>query len=91
MSSGINKVILVGNAGSDPDVRITSAGVKVAQVSLATNWRTGGEEPEERYRLASCDPVGPSRPGRRELPGVRQLRARRRDDPDHRNPRPQDG
>ena len=44
----VNKVILVGNAGSDPDVRITSAGVKVARVSLATNWRAGGDDPEER-------------------------------------------
>lgn len=48
MSRSVNKIILVGNVGSDPDVRVTSAGVKVARVSLATNWRTGGEEPEER-------------------------------------------
>ncbi|MXW16269.1 MAG: single-stranded DNA-binding protein [Gemmatimonadetes bacterium] len=48
VSRSVNKIILVGNVGSDPDVRVTSAGVKVARVSLATNWRTGGEEPEER-------------------------------------------
>ncbi len=48
MSRSVNKIILVGNVGSDPDVRVTSAGVKVARVSLATNWRTGGEDPEER-------------------------------------------
>ncbi len=48
MSRSVNKIILVGNVGSDPDVRVTSAGVKVARISLATNWRTGGEDPEER-------------------------------------------
>jgi len=46
--SSVNKIILVGNVGSDPDVRVTSAGVKVTRLSLATNWRTGGEDPEER-------------------------------------------
>ncbi|MCY4400870.1 MAG: single-stranded DNA-binding protein [Gemmatimonadetes bacterium] len=48
MSRSVNKIILVGNVGSDPDVRITSAGVKLARVSLATGLRTGGENPEER-------------------------------------------
>ena len=48
MSRSVNKVILVGNVGSDPDVHVTPSGAKVARVSLATNWRTGGEDPEER-------------------------------------------
>ncbi|MXV96650.1 MAG: single-stranded DNA-binding protein [Gemmatimonadetes bacterium] len=48
VSRSVNKIILVGNVGSDPDVRVTSAGVKVARVSLATNWRTTGEDSEER-------------------------------------------
>ncbi len=48
MSRSVNKVILIGRVGSDPDVRITRAGVKIARVSLATNRRTGGEHPEER-------------------------------------------
>ena len=39
MSRSVNKIILVGNVGSDPDVRITSAGVKIARLSLATNDR----------------------------------------------------
>lgn len=37
MSRSVNRVILVGNAGSDPDVRETAKGTTVAHVSLATN------------------------------------------------------
>ncbi|MEG1611359.1 MAG: single-stranded DNA-binding protein [Alistipes sp.] len=35
----VNKVILVGNVGMDPEVRTTEAGVKVARVRLATTER----------------------------------------------------
>ncbi len=35
--AGINKVILVGNLGKDPEVRAFENGVKVAQFSLATS------------------------------------------------------
>ncbi len=48
MSRSVNKIILVGNVGNDPEVRITRSGVKVARISVATNWRTAGEEAEER-------------------------------------------
>jgi len=37
MSKGVNKVILVGNLGSDPEVRYTPTGVAVANISIATN------------------------------------------------------
>ena len=41
MSRGINKVILIGNLGQDPDVRYTQSGDAVANVSLATSesWK----------------------------------------------------
>ena len=41
MARGINKVILIGHLGSDPDVRYTSSGSAVANVSLATSesWK----------------------------------------------------
>lgn len=37
MSDGINRVILLGNIGSDPDLRFTQGGVAVLSFSLATN------------------------------------------------------
>ncbi|MAJ82472.1 MAG: single-stranded DNA-binding protein [Legionellales bacterium] len=41
MSSGVNKVILVGNLGQDPEVRYTSSGSAVANISIATSekWK----------------------------------------------------
>ena len=35
----LNKVILVGNVGIDPEVRTTESGVKVARIRLATTER----------------------------------------------------
>ncbi len=40
MSRSVNRVILVGNAGSDPDIQRTASGTTVAHLSLATNRRT---------------------------------------------------
>lgn len=36
MAKGINKVILVGNLGDDPDTRYTQGGIAVTKVRLAT-------------------------------------------------------
>ncbi len=50
MSRCVNKIILVGNIGQDPDIQETGSGTKVAHLSLATNRRmsTNGDEPKER-------------------------------------------
>ncbi|HEX8351160.1 MAG TPA: single-stranded DNA-binding protein [Hymenobacter sp.] len=37
MAAGVNKVILVGNLGKDPEVRHLEGGVAVARFTLATN------------------------------------------------------
>lgn len=39
MSKSVNKVILIGNLGKDPEVRYTASGVPRANFSLATNER----------------------------------------------------
>jgi single-strand DNA-binding protein len=51
MSRGVNKVILIGNLGNEPDVRYTQSGDAMATISIATSesWKdknTG--EPQER-------------------------------------------
>ena len=48
---GINKVILVGNLGNDPEIRYTQAGAAITNISIATSetWKdkqTG--QPQER-------------------------------------------
>ena len=39
MAKSVNKVILVGNVGQDPEVKYTASGVPVAKLSIATNER----------------------------------------------------
>ena len=56
MSRSLNKVMLIGNVGNEPEIRATSSGARVAKVSLATNrsWsdRSGQQqEKTEWHRL----------------------------------------
>ncbi|MBV9247637.1 MAG: single-stranded DNA-binding protein [Acetobacteraceae bacterium] len=50
MAGSVNKVILVGNLGKDPEVRTTQDGTKIVHLTLATseNWtdRASGERKE---------------------------------------------
>lgn len=43
----INKVILVGNVGTDPEVRALDGGTKVARIRLATTERVYNKEKNE--------------------------------------------
>jgi len=44
MSKSVNKVILIGNLGKDPEVKYTPSGTAVAKFSLATNERYKDKE-----------------------------------------------
>jgi len=50
---GVNKVILIGNLGGDPELRTTPSGTSVATFTLATNrsWtdREGGKREETEW------------------------------------------
>lgn len=49
-SGGVNKVILVGNLGADPEVRFTQGGGAVANFRMATSeqWTDKGGQKKER-------------------------------------------
>ncbi len=50
MASGVNKVILVGNLGNDPELRNTPGGAAVCEFRLATNesWTDKGGQRQDR-------------------------------------------
>jgi single-strand DNA-binding protein len=53
MARSLNKVMLIGNLGADPEIRSTPSGTKVAKVSLATNRtfqdRTGQQQEKTEW------------------------------------------
>ena len=61
MARGINKVILIGNLGNDPDTRYLTDGSAVTNISLATSetWkdRNTGEQ-NERTEWHRCSAFG---------------------------------
>ncbi|MCY7296809.1 single-stranded DNA-binding protein [Alteromonas sp. a30] len=50
MAKGINKVILVGNLGQDPEVKYMPNGNAVTNISIATSesWKDQSGQPQER-------------------------------------------
>ena len=50
MSRSLNKVMLIGNVGMDPEIRATSSGTRVAKVTLATSssWTNQSGEKVEK-------------------------------------------
>lgn len=50
MAGSVNKVILVGNLGNDPDIRTMQSGGRVANLSIATSesWKDKSGERQER-------------------------------------------
>ena len=48
---GVNKVILIGNLGKDPEVRATQSGSQVANFSLATSEKYNGQEKTQWHNI----------------------------------------
>ncbi|MBJ95241.1 MAG: single-stranded DNA-binding protein [Rickettsiales bacterium] len=57
MAYAVNKVILLGNLGKDPEVRYTKSGKAVTSFSLATSERAGrdGNERTEWHNIVAWD------------------------------------
>ena len=61
MAGSVNKVILLGNLGKDPDIRATSAGSRLASFSIATATKYRNkethklEEKTEGHRGVVCN------------------------------------
>lgn len=45
--AGLNKVMIIGNLGADPDMRYTPSGVEVATFSVACNRRWKNQQTDE--------------------------------------------
>lgn len=61
--AGVNKVILIGNLGRDPELRYTQSGQPVANFTLATteSWNTkegGREDRTEWHRIVAWGRTG---------------------------------
>ena len=63
MASGLNKAILIGNLGRDPEVRYTPSGMAIANFSIATseNWTNKDGQKETRtewHRIVAFGRLG---------------------------------
>ena len=65
MSGSVNKVILVGNVGNQPEIRISqTGGNEIANFSIATSERWKDKNSGEQKEKTDC-------PGHRGLPDCR--------------------
>lgn len=56
MSRSLNKAILIGNLGQDPEIRSTTGGNRVATFSIATSraWSGAGGDKQEKTEWHRC-------------------------------------
>jgi single-strand DNA-binding protein len=55
MSRSVNKIILIGNIGDEPEFRTTTTGKAVAKFSLATSYGTGDKERTQWHRITAWE------------------------------------
>jgi len=58
MSRGVNKVILIGHLGSDPELRYTASGTAIAKFRIATNEsykdKSGNQQEHTEWHLVTA-------------------------------------
>lgn len=58
MSRSLNKVQLIGNVGSEPEIKMTPSGAKIAKFSVATNRsfqdRSGQQQERTEWHRLTC-------------------------------------
>ena len=57
MAGSVNKVILIGNLGADPEIRNTGSGSMVANLRLATTRNYSDRSQRREDRVALCSPL----------------------------------
>jgi single-strand DNA-binding protein len=56
VARSLNKAILIGNTGADPEIRSTAGGSRVAQFSLATGYRKkDGNDVTQWHRIVAWE------------------------------------
>ncbi|CAA9296103.1 MAG: Single-stranded DNA-binding protein, partial [uncultured Gemmatimonadetes bacterium] len=50
MARSLNKAILIGNLGQDPEIRTIPSGARVAQFSVATTRRWNGRDGQQQEK-----------------------------------------
>lgn len=55
--ASVNKVILLGNLGRDPEVKATSSGSSIANFSIATSRKVNGETQTEWHNIVAFGKV----------------------------------
>ena len=51
MSNGLNKVLIIGNLGADPEIKYTQAGSPVANLSIATSENYKDRKTGDYYNI----------------------------------------
>jgi single-strand DNA-binding protein len=53
MGGSLNKVILIGRLGKDPEIKTTQSGTSVTNISLATTRQKGDQKTTDWHRLVA--------------------------------------
>jgi single-strand DNA-binding protein len=53
--AGVNKVILIGNLGKDPEIKYSASGMAVCKFTVATNEKVKGKEKVEWHNIVTFD------------------------------------